>query len=328
MALVLAPSYAKQVNDQYYMDDSVTKTLRDYVDMFGFVQKNMNALDIVVEDTKQLLQSWGAEEPDFCLISPKLTFQMTMTQERTSYIAKGDAGAEILKQGPMIAKYRGLNIIKSRAFSMEEGAAPRDVLRRRVRTAEFYYGPVNLDTKGDEQNDGRVELYDEFTDNFVSLSISKIMANAIKSGTTKTWLDDDVASSSTGSNFLLLLRPCIEHFMLGAIFGKGGLAYLGATLWYDQLHSVSRKLPVFASDLHVSHKNRGQTELSVFDDGQHGLFFLFLLLLQMLCLQCVSKLTSSCTMATPVTMITRRMGHGESFVMCILLVLLFEKKCN
>lgn len=44
MALVLAPSYAKQVNDQYYMDDSVTKTLRDYVDMFGFVQKNMNAL--------------------------------------------------------------------------------------------------------------------------------------------------------------------------------------------------------------------------------------------------------------------------------------------
>ena len=174
------------------------------------------------------------------MISPKLTFQMTMTQERTSYIAKGDAGAEILKQGPMIAKYRGLNIIKSRAFSMEEGAAPRDVLRRRVRTAEFYYGPINCDTNGVEQNDGRVELYDEYTDNFVSLNISKIMENAIKTGTSKTWLEDDVASSGTGANFLLLLRPCIEHFMLGAIFGKGGLAYLGATLWYDQLHGVSR----------------------------------------------------------------------------------------
>jgi len=169
---------------------------------------------------------------------------MTMTQERTSYIAKGDAGAEILKQGPMIAKYRGLNIIKSRAFSMEEGAAPRDVLRRRVRTAEFYYGPITCDNTGAEQNDGRVELYDEYTDNFVSLNISKIMVNAIKTGTSKTWLEDDVTSGTAGCNFLLLLRPCIEHFMLGAIFGKGGLAYLGATLWYDQLHGVSRKLPV------------------------------------------------------------------------------------
>lgn len=175
------------------------------------------------------------------MISPKLTFQMTMTQERTSYIAKGDAGAEILKQGPMIAKYRGLNIIKSRAFSMEEGAAPRDVLRRRVRTAEFYYGPVTCNPSGAEKNDGRVELYDEFTDNFVSLNISKIMANAIN-GTNTTWLGDTVeaSSSATGVNFLLLLRPCIEHFMLGAIFGKGGLAYLGATLWYDQLHGVVR----------------------------------------------------------------------------------------
>lgn len=106
MALVLAPSYSKQVQDQYFMDDSVTKTLRDYVDMFGFCQKNTNAVDIVIEDTRQLLQSWGAEEPDFMLTSPKLTFQMSMTQEKTSYIAKGEEGAEILKQGPTISKYR------------------------------------------------------------------------------------------------------------------------------------------------------------------------------------------------------------------------------
>ena len=233
MALVLAPSYSKQVNDQYYMDDSVTKTLRDYVDMFGFCQKNQNALDIVIEDTKQLLQSWGAEEPDFMLTSPKLTFQMTMTQEKTSYIAKGDEGAEILKQGPTISKYRGLNIIKSRAFSMEEGAAPRDVLRRRVRTAEFYYGPIKY-SGNTEANAGRVELYDEFTDNFVSLTIDKIMQNALQDTTAPLAAGSQVWTNKgevKDMNFLLLLRPCIEHYMLGAIIGRGGLNYLGATLW-------------------------------------------------------------------------------------------------
>lgn len=45
----------------------------------------------------------------------------------------------------------------------------------------------------------------------------------------------------------LLIRPCIEHYMLAAIIGRGGLQHLGATLW-------------------------GQTELSVFDDGQHGVW--------------------------------------------------------
>ena len=167
------------------------------------------------------------------LTSPKLTFQMTMTQEKTSYIAKGDEGAEILKQGPTISKYRGLNIIKSRAFSMEEGAAPRDVLRRRVRTAEFYYGPIKY-TGNTEANAGRVELYDEFTDNFVSLTIDKIMQNALQDTTTPLAAGSQVWTNKgevRDMNFLLLLRPCIEHYMLGAIIGRGGLNYLGATLW-------------------------------------------------------------------------------------------------
>ena len=44
MALVMAPSYSKAVRDQYYMEDNVAKTCRDYVDTFGFAQKNMNAV--------------------------------------------------------------------------------------------------------------------------------------------------------------------------------------------------------------------------------------------------------------------------------------------
>ena len=80
MALILAPSYANEVRNKYYMENTLSQSLRDYVDTFGFCQKNMNAMDIIIEDTKSLLASWGGEEPDFMLVAPKLCFQLTMTQ--------------------------------------------------------------------------------------------------------------------------------------------------------------------------------------------------------------------------------------------------------
>lgn len=80
MALILAPSYANEVRNKYYMENTLSQSLRDYVDTFGFCQKNLNAMDIIIEDTKSLLASWGGEEPDFMLVAPKLCFQLTMTQ--------------------------------------------------------------------------------------------------------------------------------------------------------------------------------------------------------------------------------------------------------
>ena len=46
---------------------------------------------------------------------------------------------------------------------------------------------------------------------------------------------------------MMLMRPNIEHEMLGVIVGRGGTQELGATFW-------------------------GQTELSCYDDAQHGLW--------------------------------------------------------
>lgn len=46
---------------------------------------------------------------------------------------------------------------------------------------------------------------------------------------------------------LVIVRPNIEHNMLGVIVGRGGVDELGATLW-------------------------GQTELSVYDDSMHGIW--------------------------------------------------------
>ena len=55
------------------------------------------------------------------------------------------------------------------------------------------------------------------------------------------------ATYATDKYHLLLVRPNIEHEMLGIILGRGGTDELGATLW-------------------------GQTELSCYDDSQHGIW--------------------------------------------------------
>lgn len=51
---------------------------------------------------------------------------------------QGEEGQKRLRAGPNIDSYRGIGIIPTRSFSMETGAPPRDMLRRRVRVAEYY----------------------------------------------------------------------------------------------------------------------------------------------------------------------------------------------
>ncbi len=142
MALINAPNYFNQVREKYYRDEyNLEREIREYVDNFGFLQKNMNGLDILIEDAKTILRGWGADEPDFLMLNSKLTFQITMMPEKTQYLTQGIDGLKRLREGPNITRYRGLNVIRSKAFSMEQGAAPRDLLRRRVRVSEFYLIP-------------------------------------------------------------------------------------------------------------------------------------------------------------------------------------------
>lgn len=139
VALVLAPSYQKTMNEKYLTQDkTATQICREFVDMFGFVQKNQNALDILIEEAKAQLRTWGAAMPDFMLCNSKLTFQLTMTPDATNYVTKGAEGVKRLRTGPDLPSYRGIGIVHTRAFSMETGAPPRDILRRRVRVAEYY----------------------------------------------------------------------------------------------------------------------------------------------------------------------------------------------
>jgi len=231
MALINAPSYLSQVREKYFLDDYLAKSIRDYVDMFGFVQKNMNAVDIIIEDTRALIKNWGGDEPDFILSSGKLTYQLTMTQERTSYYTQGLEGQKLFKSGPDMTMYRGLRIIKSKAFSLSEGSAPRDVLRRRVRVAEFYVGLAAQLTS--------VSLYDEMADSFNCEPCSNLL--------TKIKRRHNENDENNTFKSIMLIRPNIEHYMLGVIIGRGGIDHLGATMW-------------------------GQTEMSVFDDGQHGVW--------------------------------------------------------
>ena len=303
LALIKARSYFRKVRERYYRDThSLEDEIRDYVNTFGFLQKNMNGLDILIEDGKQLLRGWGAQEPNFLLINSRLTFQLQMNPERTQFVTQGPDGLKRLEQGPDIKSYRGIRIIHSHSFPVQDGEAPRDLLRRRVRVCEFYLLPncsnglsagagssswqpdagaqlSNLQRLvpgerdpppaagmqgGDPQGQGAqpvdsagsVRLYDESSDSFVMIRYDKLLdqcrkfivrANALSM---KRAEDDPLAHIMIPEHIgsVLLFRLNIEHYMLGMIMGKGGsMDDLGATLW-------------------------GQTELSCFDDGQHGVW--------------------------------------------------------
>ena len=301
MALINARSYFRKVREKFYRDShSLENEIRDYVNTFGFLQKNVNGLDILIEDAKQLLRGWGGSEPNFLMINSRLTFQLQMSPERTQYSTQGSDGKRRLEEGPNLQSYRGIRIIHSHQFPMQDGEAPRDLLRRRVRVAEFYLLtdcsnahfnardrhtdavdtdgmrpthmvrgiigeqeggvgglPIPAAARPATQNaEGQFRLYDESCDSFHTISYDRIHEQCNRfiqraTNMAQSRSPDDLLYSmniplSVGS--VLLLRPNIEHYMFGMIIGKGGsIDDLGALLW-------------------------GQTELSCFDDAQHGVW--------------------------------------------------------
>lgn len=44
--------------------------------------------DIMIEEAKAVLRTWGAAEPNFLLTNSKLTFQMQMIPEKTQYLTQ------------------------------------------------------------------------------------------------------------------------------------------------------------------------------------------------------------------------------------------------
>jgi len=176
MALIQAPSYEKHFNEKYPADSSkpALQKIRDYVDMFGYMQKNPNALDICIEDSKAILRSWGAKEPDFLLCNSKLTMQLQMHPERTQYFTQGEDGVRRLKEGPNINTYRGLKVVNTHSFSTEAGIRPRDLLARRVRVGEYYrFAP----TCGQSIWECKASLYNEERDTWDCIDFKAEMDN-------------------------------------------------------------------------------------------------------------------------------------------------------
>lgn len=166
VALLQAPSYQRHIEEKYYDQQRTTaQACRQYTDLFGIMQKHPNALDILIEDAKNHLKTWGSQPPTFLLCNGKLTTQLTMTPERTNYLTNGPDGQQRLAQGPDLPSYRGLSIIHSRKFSLDTGTAPRDLMRRKVRVAEYYRIPWSpgVETK-------YFEFYDQSRDTMFRLS--------------------------------------------------------------------------------------------------------------------------------------------------------------
>jgi hypothetical protein len=255
IALLQAQSYEKIVSEKYYgTERTLQRTGKQYCDMFGIYNKMPNALDLLIEEARTKLKTWGSEPPTFLLCPSNLTLHMTMSPERTNYITNGPDGLKRLAQGPDLPAFRGLNIIHSQKFSLEAGREPRNVLRRKVRVAEYYWLP-HEDTK---TGDYSYELYDQSTDSFKSFTKAELIKKSgIESYMKDVWNANGEREQSRPNKHMtdydfrkcdvLLLRPNIEHEMLSVIIGRGGTQELGSTFW-------------------------GQTELACYDDAQHGIW--------------------------------------------------------
>ena len=185
VALLQAPSYQKHINEKYYDNSKTTSQVcRQYIDLFGIMQKIPNALDILIEDAKTNLQTWGSQPPTFALCNTALTTQLTMLPEKTNFMTNGPDGLKRLAQGPDLASYRGLSIIPTRKFSMDAGTAPRDLLRRRVRVAEYYRIPWTPDNPN-----RHYEFYDQSRDSMFTLNFKQLTEMAELAGASTT--DDE-----------------------------------------------------------------------------------------------------------------------------------------
>jgi len=253
IALLQAQSYEKVVSEKYYgTERTLQRTGKQYCDMFGIYNKIPNALDLLIEEARTKLKTWGSEPPTFLLCPSNLTLHMTMSPERTNYITNGPDGLKRLAQGPDLPAFRGLSIIHSQKFALEAGREPRNVLRRKVRVAEHYWLP---------HDDARTadyiyEFYDQNSDSFKNFTKSELIKKSgVDSWIRKTWNEFDSYQLPNKEMLefdyrkcdVLVLRPNIEHEMLSVIIGRGGTQELGSTFW-------------------------GQTELACYDDAQHGIW--------------------------------------------------------
>jgi hypothetical protein len=251
VALLQAVSYQRTIDEKYYSEHmSLYDTAKKYVDMFGIMHKIPNALDILIEDAKNHLKTWGSQPPTFLLCTSDLTAQLQMSPERTNYITNGPDGLKRLAEGPNLPSYRGLSIIHSQKFSLEPGKKPRNVLKRRVRVAEYYW--IDLSSASSYQ------IYNQKKDSMVTFDRTHAakasdLDRAVRDHNFKdeVWARYEKSYEhiikSAENGYCLLIRPNIEHEMLTVIAGRGGTTELGATFW-------------------------GQTELACYDDAQHGIW--------------------------------------------------------
>jgi len=258
IALLQAQSYEKIISEKYYgTERTLARTGKHYCDMFGIYNKIPDALDLLIEEARTKLKTWGSEPPTFLMCPSNLTLHLTMSPERTNYITNGPDGLKRLAQGPDLPSYRGLQIIHSQKFSLEAGREPRNVLRRKVRVAEYYWLPHDPAKTADCV----YEFYDQSSDSFKNFTKAELIRKSgIEAWMKKSWSENEDLkemreqvpnTNMTELDFkkcdILVLRPNIEHEMLSVIMGRGGTQELGSTFW-------------------------GQTELACYDDAQHGIW--------------------------------------------------------
>ena len=67
------------MNEKYYDTTKTTsQACRQYVDLFGIMQKVPNALDILIEDAKNHLKTWGSAPPSWSALAQSGRFLLCL----------------------------------------------------------------------------------------------------------------------------------------------------------------------------------------------------------------------------------------------------------
>jgi len=85
IALLQAQSYEKVISEKYYVTEHTLQCIgKQYCDMFGVYNKITNALDLLIEEARTKLKTWGSEPATFLLCPNNLILHLTMSPESTN----------------------------------------------------------------------------------------------------------------------------------------------------------------------------------------------------------------------------------------------------
>lgn len=138
---------------------------------FGIAQKDERSLEALVEDMRAYLAQNGITA-NLLIVPPRMRMHLSMFSDyQSNYQQRGSAAVTTFDKGPEgITQIRGVRVVDSNPFPLQNGRRRVDLLGRDRDTGSFMVLPAGYD---------KIKFYDEENDNFVILKRSSLNSGNI-----------------------------------------------------------------------------------------------------------------------------------------------------